>query len=108
MAVDLRTYINHGFSRSLPAPPGPLTVGRWPDSPIWLAETAGWVMPALHRAGMLKGVKRTKGPAPTPHTEGRARTAAIMVVAVSVVITMVIVAGIHLLRMNGLLAQGAM
>jgi len=43
---------------------------------------------------MLKGMKRTKGPAPNP----RHRTAAIMVVVVSMVITAVIVAGIYLMR----------
>ena len=51
-------------------------------------------MSVRHRAAMLKGMKRTKGPAPNP----RHRTAAIMVVVVSMVITAVIVAGIYLMR----------
>lgn len=56
-------------------------------------------MPVHHRAIMLKGVKRTKGPARNPHhRNGCARTAAITVVVVSMVITAVIVAGIYLLR----------
>lgn len=64
------------------------------DSPSRLTETAGWVMSVRRRAAMLKRVKRTKAPAPKP----RHRTAAIMVVVVSMVITAAIVAGIYLMR----------
>lgn len=69
-----------------------------------LAETARWVMPVRYRVAMLKSVKRTKGPAPRPpNRDERARTAAIMVVVVSTVITVMIVASIHLLRRDYLL-----
>ena len=54
-------------------------------------------------------MKKTRHPATSsPQSDARARAAAIAVVVASMVITLVIVIGIHLLRVNGLLAPGAL
>ncbi len=57
----------------------------------------------------LDDVKKNRHPAPSsPQSDARARAAAIAVVVASMLITLVIVVGIHLLRVNGLLAPGAL
>lgn len=69
---------------------------------------AEWPMPGRVLSDKAGVVKKTRHPSTSStQSDPRARAAAVAVVVGSMVITLVIVIGIHLLRVNGLLAPGA-